>query len=130
MLYRWLADLVVVLHFGFVLFVVGGGLLALRWPRLTRVHLPTAVWGVLIEFGGWLCPLTPLENWLRRRSGGAGYAGGFVEHYVLPVLYPSGLTRGVQLALGLIVLVVNVAVYGYLLRHRRLRAGAAAVPTE
>jgi hypothetical protein len=94
------------------------------------VHLPTAVWGVLIEFGGWLCPLTPLENWLRRRSGGAGYAGGFVEHYVLPVLYPSGLTRGVQLALGLIVLVVNVAVYGYLLRHRRLRAGAAAVPTE
>jgi uncharacterized membrane protein YhhN len=95
MLYRWLADLVVVLHFGFVLFVVGGGLLALRWPRLARVHLPTAVWGVLIEFGGWLCPLTPLENWLRRRSGGAGYAGGFVEHYVLPVLYPSGLTRGV-----------------------------------
>jgi hypothetical protein len=130
MLYRWLADLVVVLHFGFVLFVVGGGLLALRWPRLARVHLPTAVWGVLIEFGGWLCPLTPLENWLRRRSGGAGYSGGFVEHYVLPVLYPSGLTRGVQLALGLIVLVVNVAVYGYLLRHRRLRAGAAAVPTE
>jgi hypothetical protein len=130
MLFGWLADLVVVLHASFVLFVVGGGLLALRRPRLACVHLPAAVWGVLIEFGGWLCPLTPLENWLRRRGGGTGYAGGFVEHYVLPVLYPSGLTRGVQLSLGLIVLAVNGAVYGYLLRHRRLRTGDAAAPAD
>jgi len=117
--YRALADLVVVAHLAFVAFVVLGGLLVLRRPRLAWLHLPAAVWGVMIEFAGWMCPLTPLENAFRARGGEAGYSGGFVEHYLLPVLYPSGLTRGVQLVLGSIVLALNLAVYGALLARRR-----------
>ena len=117
--YRALADLVVVAHLAFVGFVVLGGLLVLRRPRLAWLHLPAAVWGVMIEFAGWMCPLTPLENAFRARGGEAGYSGGFVEHYLLPVLYPSGLTRGVQLVLGSIVLALNLAVYGALLARRR-----------
>lgn len=117
--YRLLADLVVGLHFLFVLFVVLGGLLVLRWPRLIRVHVPVAVYGALIEFVGWVCPLTPLENSLRARAGDQGYAGGFVEHYMLPVLYPAGLTWGVQLVLGALVVVLNIAIYWYVLRRRR-----------
>ena len=111
MLYRFLADLVVVLHFGFVLFVVLGGLLALRWPRVAWLHLPAALWGAGIEFFQGFCPLTPLENHLRRLGGEAGYSGGFVEHYVLPVLYPAGLSRGVQLGLGIFVVFLNGMVY-------------------
>jgi len=106
-----LADLVVVFHFAFVLFVVFGGLLALRWPKVAYVHLPVAAYGALIELVGWVCPLTPLEKQLRESAGLQGYEGGFVEHYVLPVLYPSGLTRGVQLSLGLVVIALNVAIY-------------------
>jgi hypothetical protein len=117
-LYRTLADFVVALHFGFVLFVVFGGLLALRWPRAAWFHLPAAVWGAGIEFLAGICPLTPLENHLRRLGGEAGYAGGFVEQYVLPVLYPSGLTRGVQLALGILVVVFNGVVYLWVWRKR------------
>ena len=122
MLHRVLADLVVVLHLGFVAFVVLGGLLGLRWPRALWLHAPAAVWGALIEFQGWICPLTPLENELRRRGGEAGYAGGFVEHYLLPVLYPPALTASVQLVLGLFVVVVNLSVYAWVLARRR-RAG-------
>ncbi|HYF38211.1 MAG TPA: DUF2784 domain-containing protein [Gemmatimonadales bacterium] len=116
-----MADLVVLLHFTFVLFVVLGGLLVLRWPKLAYVHLPVAVYGVLIEFIGWICPLTPLEKRLRERAGQDSYEGGFVEHYILPLLYPSGLTRGVQLALGLFVILVNLAIYTVLVRRRSLR---------
>lgn len=118
MLYRLLADLVVLIHFGFVLFVVLGGLLALRWPRAAWVHLPAALWGAGIEFAAGICPLTPLENHLRRLGGESGYSGGFVEHYVLPVLYPDGLTRGVQLALGTFVLLLNIVVYTIVWRRR------------
>lgn len=114
-----LADLVVLIHFLFVLFVVLGGLLVLRWPRLAYVHLPAAFWGALIELAGWICPLTPLEKRLRSSAGVEGYEGGFIEHYILPVLYPSGLTRGVQLALGMAVIGVNVAIYGVIARRRR-----------
>jgi hypothetical protein len=117
--YRILADAVVGLHLLFVLFVIAGGFLVLRWRRLMLLHLPAAAWGALIEFRGWICPLTPLENWLRRRSGQAGYGGGFVEHYLLPVLYPTGLTRGVQIVLGLLVLAINLAIYWTVLRRRR-----------
>jgi hypothetical protein len=117
--YRLAADLVVVLHLGFVLFVVLGGLLALRWPRLAWVHLPVAAYGALIELVGWVCPLTPIENRLRQAAGGTGYEGGFVEHYLLPVLYPGALTSGLQLALGLGVVLVNLGVYGVVLRRRR-----------
>ena len=121
MLYRLLADFVVVLHVGFVLFVVLGGLFALRWPRAAWIHLPAAIWGAGIEFLQGICPLTPLENHLRKLGGESGYAGGFVEHYVLPVLYPSGLTRGVQLALGIFVIAFNLGVYSLVWR-RRIRA--------
>ncbi|MBP0631956.1 MULTISPECIES: DUF2784 domain-containing protein [unclassified Cupriavidus] len=107
----WLADLVVIVHGLFIVFVVAGGLLVLRWPRLAWVHLPAAAWGVMIEWSGWICPLTPLENALRRAAGEAGYSEGFVERYLLPLIYPVGLTPAVQLWLGLIVLVVNVTVY-------------------
>jgi hypothetical protein len=124
-----MADLIVAIHFAFVLFVVLGGLLVLRWPRVAYVHVPAAVWGVLIEFAGWICPLTPVENSLRIRAGGAGYRGGFIEHYILPVLYPSALTRGIQLVLGVLVLLLNLAIYGYLLRRQR-RPEAAGFPPQ
>jgi hypothetical protein len=115
-----LADLVVVAHFLFVLFVVFGGLLVLRWPKLAYVHLPVAIYGVLIEFIGWVCPLTPLEKRLRESAGQPGYEGGFVEHYILPVLYPSELTRGVQLVLGALVIIINLTIYAVILRSHRL----------
>ena len=114
-----IADLVVAIHFTFVLFVVLGGLLVLRWPRLAYLHLPAATWGVLIEFAGWVCPLTPLEQSLRLKAGEQGYSGSFIEHYVLPLLYPSALTRTIQVALGIIVIAVNLGIYGYLIRSRR-----------
>lgn len=119
MLYRILADAVVALHFGFVLFVTLGSFLVLRWPRVAWVHVPAAVWGAGIEFLGGICPLTPLEIRLRRLAGEAGYSGGFIEHYLLPVLYPGGLTREVQIALGGLVVVLNLAVYGWILARRR-----------
>jgi hypothetical protein len=120
MAYRILADLVVGLHALFVVFVILGGLLALRWPWVAAAHLPAAVWGALIELNGWVCPLTPLEKSLRAAAGQAGYQGGFIEHYLLPVLYPAGLTRGVQLVLGSLVIAVNLVVYALLLRRRTI----------
>lgn len=118
MLHRLLADATVLVHFGFVLFVVLGGLAVLRWPRLAAVHVPAAVWGFAVEAFGWLCPLTTLENRWRRLAGQAGYDGGFVEHYLIPVLYPAGLTREIQWLLAAVVLVVNATVYGVLWRRR------------
>jgi len=110
-------------HFAFVLFVVGGGLLVLRWRRVAWIHLPCVLWGAVIELAGWICPLTPLENRLRYAAGGAGYAGGFVEHYLMPVLYPTQLTRPIQVALGVSVLVLNCAVYSWVLwRRQRARS--------
>jgi hypothetical protein len=122
-MYRVLADAVVVLHFAFVIFVVLGGLLVLRWPRLARIHVPVALWGALIEFVGFTCPLTPLENWLRERGGERAYADGFIEHYIMAVLYPRGLTRTAQLLLGGIVLSINGVVYWTLWRRHRHRSG-------
>jgi hypothetical protein len=116
--YRLLADLVVILHAAFVAFVMLGGLLVLRWPRLAWVHLPVVAWGAGIEFLGGICPLTPLENRWRALAGESGYTGGFVEHYVIPVLYPEGLTRQVQLGLGLFVLAVNASIYAWMLWRR------------
>jgi hypothetical protein len=126
MAYRILADLVVGVHALFVVFVIAGGLIALRWPRVAAVHLPAAVWGALIELRGWSCPLTPLENSLRASAGQAGYAGGFIEHYLLPVLYPAGLTGGIQLVLGALVIAVNAVVYAMLLRRRRAGTATSA----
>lgn len=113
------ADAVLVLHFGFVLFVALGGLLALRWPRVLWVHAPAALWGVAIEFGGWICPLTPLENALRERAGGAVYRGDFVARYLMPMIYPEGLTREAQITLGLIALVGNAVIYAIVWRRAR-----------
>ncbi len=119
MTYRVLADGVLLLHLLFILFVVGGGLIVLRRPRLAWVHLPVALWGALIEFVGWTCPLTPLENALRRLAGEAGYSGGFVEHYLLPIVYPGALTREIQIVLGLLVVGINLLVYAILWRRLR-----------
>ena len=118
MLYRGLADFVLVVHLTFVLFVVLGGLLVLRWPRVAWAHVPVALYGATIEFLGFICPLTPLEVRLRRLGGEAGYEGGFIEHYVTAALYPTGLTREIQLALGVGVLVLNAVVYFFALRSR------------
>lgn len=118
-MYRLLADATVVVHLGFVLFVVAGSLLVLRWPALAWLHVPAAIWGAWIEFAGWICPLTPLENWLRRQGGQAGYSASFVDHYLLPVLYPAALTRELQWMLGGVVVMINVAAYAMILRRRR-----------
>ncbi|MYA34903.1 MAG: DUF2784 domain-containing protein [Gemmatimonadales bacterium] len=121
MLYRVLADLVLVVHFLFIAFVVAGGFAAVRWPRLAWAHIPCFAWGALIEFAGWICPLTPLENDLRVASGQAGYSGGFIEHYLLPVIYPGALTREIQIWLGLSVLALNAVAYAWLVRRLRRR---------
>lgn len=117
--YHLLADLVVLAHLGFVLFVVLGALLAVRWPKVVWIHLPAAAWGAFVEFSGRVCPLTPLEVHLRHRGGEAGYDGGFVEHYLVPLLYPADLTSDLQLALGSLVVVVNAGLYGWLFLRRR-----------
>ena len=119
MIYRVLADLVLVVHLAFVLFVVLGGLLVVRWPRLALLHVPAAIWGVLIEYTGWICPLTPLENSFRTRGGDAGYSGGFIQHYIQPLLYPAGLTRSTQLVLGSVVLALNLAAYAIVFSRLR-----------
>jgi len=127
MIFRWLADAVALLHAAFVVFVVLGGFLVLRWPRVAWLHVPSAIWGVLIEYAGWICPLTPIENAFRDRAGQAGYSGGFVEHYVLRALYPAGLTRQVQFVIGGLVLIINLLVYGaFWMRRRRGQRGHRA----
>jgi hypothetical protein len=117
-----IVDLIVIVHFAFVLFVVLGGLLAFWMPRVIWVHIPAVIWGVAIEFGGWICPLTPLEQRLRQQQGDAGYEGDFIAHYILRALYPEGLTRRDQLFLGAIALTLNIAIYALVfLRRRRSR---------
>jgi hypothetical protein len=127
MWFRTAADLVLVVHLAFVLFVALGGLLVLRWPRLAWAHVPVALYGAAIEFVGFICPLTPLEVGLRQRGGEAGYPGGFIEHYFTAALYPEGLTRSAQVALGAAVLVLNAVVYAVIWRRWR-RAHAPTPP--
>ncbi len=130
LIYRVLADLVVVTHLAFVAFVILGGFLAFRWPRAAWLHVPAVVWGVAIELTGWVCPLTPLENRLRVLGGGAGYSGGFVEHYLMPVLYPIGLTRGTQVVLGIIALGLNLAIYAVLWHRWRSHSAGGSKAEE
>lgn len=118
--YRFLADLVLLVHLGFILFVVAGGFLVLRWPRLAWLHLPVAAWGFAISVFRWTCPLTPLENWLRRGAGQAGYDGTFIDHYLTPLIYPRGLTPATSWAIAAGVLAINVAVYALLRRRSRV----------
>ena len=113
------ADLLLVLHLGFICFVLAGGLLVLKWRWLAILHLPAVVWGALVEIQGWLCPLTPWELQLRQAAGQAGYQGGFVEHYLLPVLYPPGLEHNTQLILGGAVILINAIIYGLIFLRRK-----------
>ena len=117
-LYRLFADLVVLVHFAFVLFVILGGFLVARRRRVMPFHLAAAIWAALIEFSGCICPLTPLENWLRAKSGSDGYGSDFVAHYILPILYPEGLTRATQIALGAVVIMINLGIYAWMLRFK------------
>ena len=119
MLDLWLADAVVILHFSFVVFVTAGGLLVLRWRRIMWLHLPALAWGALVEFMHWICPLTYLEDWLRQQAGIAAYHGDFIAHYLLPVLYPAGLTPRIQIFLGFLVIAINAVIYAWLLYRYR-----------
>jgi len=135
MWYRAGADVVVVVHLLFICFVVGGVFLAWRWPRIVWVHIPAVVSGALVEFAGFTCPLTLLENDLRRRAGEAGYGGGFIDHYLVKVIYPPGLTRGMQIGLGLLVLLVAAIGYRgvvrrYPARRARLTSQAGRLPRK
>jgi len=118
MLNHYAADLVVLIHFCFILFVILGGFIVIKWRQLIWLHLPAAVWGALIEFYGWVCPLTILENKLRQASGGS-YSTGFIEHYIIPVIYPAGLTPDIQLLMGVAVVVVNLFVYTQIVKKFR-----------
>jgi hypothetical protein len=118
-MYLLLADSVLIAHLAFVVFVLCGGLLVLRWRWIAWLHLPAATWGAVVEFTGWICPLTPLENWLRTQTGEAAYEGDFVLRFLLPMLYPEALTHDVQVVLGVLVLVVNLAIYSWLWQARR-----------
>jgi hypothetical protein len=119
MFYAITADLLLLVHLGFVCFVVAGGLLVCKWRWFVLLHLPAVLWAVLLEFRGWICPLTPWEQQLRQAAGQSGFQGGFVEHYLLPVLYPAGLDPDTQLILGGFVILVNVAVYCWILLRCR-----------
>lgn len=121
--YGALADLVIILHLLFILFALLGGLLALWHRWVLAIHLPAAIWACAIEFVGWICPLTPLENWLREASGSGGYRDGFIEHYLIPLIYPVTLTPQLQILLGVVVIVTNLMVYSWVIyRWRKLRS--------
>ncbi|SFW16032.1 Protein of Unknown function [Pseudomonas sp. NFACC19-2] len=122
MLWRMAADALVLVHLSFILFVLLGGLLLLRWPRLIWLHPPVVAWGIVVECLHLGCPLTPWENQLRRMAGQAGYDGGFIEHYLIPLIYPAGLTPQIQIGLGAIVVLVNLAVYAWLTWRWRNKA--------
>jgi hypothetical protein len=119
--YQILADIVVLAHFGFILFVLLGGLLAFRCRWIPWLHIPAVAWGGFIEFTGWICPLTPLENSLRRAGGLNDYSHSFIEHYVVPVVYPAELSREIQIGMGFILIGLNVVIYVFLAWRRSKR---------
>lgn len=125
MIYRVLANLVVLSHLGFIFFVIFGGLLAFRWRFMPWLHLPAVAWAAAVQLFGWICPLTPLENALRRAGGAAGYTGGFFDHYTTAIIYPTPLTREFQVLLGWVVVALNLAVYLAVWRRRHHRPGGA-----
>ncbi|MGD8595060.1 MAG: DUF2784 domain-containing protein [Gammaproteobacteria bacterium] len=120
-MYAFLADSIVVLHLLFILFVVSGGFLALKWLKVVYLHIPAVVWGVYIEFSGKICPLTPLENWFRLKSGQMGYEGDFIERYIIPIIYPVNLTRDMQFTLGATALLINLLAYSLLVLQLKKR---------
>ena len=119
MLYRILADALVVAHFLFIVYAVAGGLLVIKWGWTVALHIPVFLWGVLVETFGWICPLTPLENDLRTAAGLAGYSGSFIDHYLIPIVYPENLTRPIQWLLAGLLLLVNVIIYGIVIHKYR-----------
>jgi len=123
MFFSLTADLVVLIHFAFICFVVVGGFLAVKWKWLAFLHIPCALWGILIEFYGWVCPLTPLEQYLRKAGGSAGYSGGFIDHYITSIIYPSGLTREMQIIMGILVILINITAYTWVIIRYRKRKG-------
>lgn len=118
MIYPLISTGLVILHLGFVSFVVMGGLLCLKWRKLIWIHIPAVIWGIVIELSGWICPLTPLENFFRQKAGGSAYEGDFILRYLLPILYPESLTRQIQWLLALAVIVINTGIY-YIIIYRR-----------
>jgi hypothetical protein len=124
MVYRVLADLTLVLHLLFILFVVFGALLVLKWRWFAFIHVPAAIWGALIEFMGWICPLTPLKNRFRHKAGQSGYDGGFIDHYLIPIIYPEGLTGNLQIILGTAVILLNLVFYWLVIKRiKKARSG-------
>ena len=118
MIHLLAAYAILILHLLFICLVMFGAVAALRWPRFAIIHIPAATWGFLVEAYGWYCPLTDLENELLRKAGEDGYTGGFIEHHLLAIIYPDGLTREVQVALAVMVLLVNGGLYGWMLARR------------
>ena len=119
MIYSLVADLVMLLHFGFIIFAVLGALLLVRWPRLIWLHLPSATWAIAIEFYGGVCPLTPLENQLLNLASETAYSESFIGHYIGALIYPGEITTTVKIMLGLAVLVINIALYSWIIKRRR-----------
>lgn len=119
--YKFLADFTAITHLAFVIFVILGGLFAFKWKRMAWVHIPAAAWGVMIEFYGWICPLTYLENYFREKAGIFIMDKGFVAHYIMPVLYPAALTKDLQIKLGIFVIVINIVIYGLVIYRNRRR---------
>ena len=113
-----LADLVLIAHLSFIVFVIFGGLIVLKWHEVMWLHIPCAIWGALIGFFGWICPLTYLENYFRQAGNADSYEGGFIQHYLVPIIYPQGLTTGMQILLGVIVIVINLIIYYFVWRYR------------
>jgi hypothetical protein len=121
--YRILADIIVLIHLLFIVFVISGGLLGFYKKWTAWIHIPAAVWGALVELTGWFCPLTPLENRFRISGGAVGYEGSFVEQYIIPLIYPENLTRNTQIAMGISVIVINAVIYFFLIKRYRKNTG-------
>ena len=126
MIYKLFTTLIIFIHFLFIIYVLFGAFLGMKWPKSLFVHLPSFFWGAYIELSGGVCPLTPLENWLRIKGGNISYAGDFIEHYVENLVYPPGLTRKIQIIFGIIVIVINIAVYFYIYRRRKMLSNYTA----
>jgi len=125
-LYQFLSDFVLLVHFAFIVFVLVGGFLLLRWPRLVWLHFLAVSWGVFIEVTGWICPLTPLENYFRALAGGSVYHTGFIERYLFPLVYPAGLTPAIQMTLAAVVIVFNIVIYSWIVLERKRKNRHAA----
>jgi small-conductance mechanosensitive channel len=123
LLYQLGADLLVIIHLAFIVFVIVGSIAVLRWPWLVLLHIPAAIWGAVVVINGWLCPLTPWENSLRHLAGLEGYSGGFIEYYIIPLIYPMDITHNTQVLIGVIMVVVNLFLYGFVI-FRLIRKGA------